>query len=154
MFMLSRTRICVSSIIFAMLVAFCASPVMATELNNEKSPEEIANIIQESTTFDNSSKSYSFDEKKAASLGLEKNQATQIDTYLENLSSKEASDLNEQGEIGTQAIPALIAWAAKVLAAAGLGWLAKELYDYGAEKFCEKFGDYNSVTERVCDVIG
>ncbi|MBM7587696.1 hypothetical protein JOC86_004270 [Bacillus pakistanensis] len=56
-------------------------------------------------------------------------------------------------EVEAQVAP-IIVWAAGVLAAAGLSWLAKKLYDYGAEWFCDNYGDYNGVTEKVCDVIG
>ncbi|MBM7587697.1 hypothetical protein JOC86_004271 [Bacillus pakistanensis] len=56
-------------------------------------------------------------------------------------------------EVSAQVAP-IIVWAAGVLAAAGLKWLADKLLDMGAEWFCDNYGDYNSVTDKVCDVIG
>ena len=47
----------------------------------------------------------------------------------------------------------LLVWAAGVLAGAGLSWLAEKLLDYGAKKFCDAYGNYNSVTKTVCNVI-
>lgn len=65
------------------------------------------------------------------------------------------ADVSE-GELSkaeTTVAPILV-WAAGVLAAAGLSWLAEKLLDWGAKKFCDTYGDSNATTKLVCDVIG
>ncbi|GKQ43341.1 hypothetical protein RD055328_12640 [Companilactobacillus sp. RD055328] len=50
-------------------------------------------------------------------------------------------------------IAPIILWAMKVLAAAGLSWLASKLLNWGAHKFCKAYRNSNSVTKWVCSVI-
>ncbi|KMP73456.1 histidine kinase, partial [Bacillus cereus] len=48
-----------------------------------------------------------------------------------------------------QHVAPIIIWAAGLLG----GWLATKLLDYGAEKFCKQYRNYNGVTKKVCEVI-
>lgn len=52
------------------------------------------------------------------------------------------------------AVSALLISAGKVLAKAGLGWMAKKLLDWGSAKFCDTYKNSNSVTKSVCNFLG
>jgi hypothetical protein len=146
---------------FAVAIAFTfGTQVQAddTDLQKEKA-EQLANAIYQSSIYDEVTKSFTFDEQKAITLGLDELTASQMNTYLESLTPEEAEiTYNEMENPDTIAdpnvFPVIIVWAARTLAAAGLGWLAKKLLDWGATKFCNAYEDYNRVTGYVCDVIG
>ncbi|MFC9540841.1 hypothetical protein ACFTQ7_13250 [Lysinibacillus sp. NPDC056959] len=118
--------------------------------------EQVALAIYESSTYNKDTKSFDFDEDKAVSRGLDKETSHQVAVYLENLSSDEAENvyysLEEDPSI-SPFVPPLLVWAAGVLAAAGLTWLADKLLDWGAQKFCNKYRNSNSITKMVCNVI-
>lgn len=70
--------------------------------------------------------------------------------------TEQANDDVSQGDVpkAETTVAPILVWAAGVLAAAGLSWLAEKLLDWGAKKFCDTYGDSNATTKLVCDVIG
>lgn len=144
------------SLVFTLIFAILAQPVAnAAEVDSKEEVEKLALAIYESSTYQEDTKSFDFNKEKAISLGLDKQVASQIEVYYENLSTEEAEDLaklQKDDEVSVMVAPILV-WAAGVLAAAGLSWLAEKLLDYGAKKFCDAYGNYNSVTKTVCNVI-
>lgn len=144
------------SLVFVLLASLIFSPIAnANEVSSKEEAEKLALSIYESSTYEEDTKTFKFDENKAISLGLDQKFSKQVSNYLENLSEEEAAALNElQKEDGSSVMVApLLVWAAGVLAAAGLSWLADKLLDYGAKKFCDAYRSYNSVTKTVCNVI-
>lgn len=65
--------------------------------------------------------------------------------YEQNIQTKEFQVQNSE----VQHVAPIIIWAAGLLG----GWLATKLLDYGAEKFCKQYRNYNGVTKKVCEVI-
>lgn len=150
----------VLSIILAVFVSFAFGSVSeAASTDSKEEAEELAKAIYNSSDYDKETRTFDFDEEKAISLGLNEQMAKQMNDYFTSLSPDEAEKVYEEQENamngdGNQTMVApLIAWAAGVLAAAGLSWLANKLLDYGAEKFCNAYEDSNAVTEEVCEVI-
>ncbi|WP_427109784.1 hypothetical protein [Lysinibacillus xylanilyticus] len=124
-------------------------------LADEDYYEQVALAIYESSTYHKDTKSFDFDENKAVSRGLDKEISHQVAVYLENLSFDEAENVyySEEDPSVSPFVPPLIVWAAGVLVAAGLTWLADKLLDWGAQKFCDKYRNSNSITRMVCNVI-
>lgn len=141
---------------FMLLFSFSFS-ASAAEVNSGDNAEQMALAIYEATIYDEDTRTFEFDENKAISLGLDKMVSQKMNNYFENLSSDQAelvyeSQLEKTDEVGTFVAP-LIVWAAQVLGAAGLTWLADKLLDWGAAKFCKAYKNYNSVTKTVCNII-
>ncbi|HHY73759.1 MAG TPA: hypothetical protein GX497_11190 [Bacillus bacterium] len=148
----------VLSLVFTLLVSFSIRPLaVTTEVDSKEKAEQLAAAIYNSSNYQEDTGVFEFDEGKAISLGLDQQTARQMSVYFKGLSSDEAEALyNTQVEAGSSnqlAVAPLLVWAAEVLVAAGLTWLADKLLDYGAKKFCDSYRNYNSVTRTVCEVI-
>lgn len=126
---------------------------------NYEQAYELALIINENISFNEEKSKITFDKDTAINQGLDSYVANQLNIHLEALNEDEVKELYEEMQkdsenTSTRVVPAIIITACKLLAKAGFVWLAQKLYDWGAEKFCENYGDYNSVTENVCDFLG
>jgi hypothetical protein len=139
--------------------------VYAAESNNSldsyEEAEKLATIIFENLIFDEGNSQYHFYYDEAIEAGLDKETADQLESYYTNLSKEEALQIYEEttkeseGGIHTQVVvSALLIAAGKILAKAGLAWMAKKLLDWGSAKFCKTYKNSNSVTKNVCNLLG
>lgn len=143
--------------IFLPLGNVLAAENTSTENDAYNKAYELATIIENNTEYDNTEKIISFNSEKAMNDGLDKETAYQLENYFNSLSPEEAEETyNEMLASGTSTyvIPAIIVSAAKILAKAGLSWLAKKLLDWGSAKFCAAYKNSNSVTKNVCNFLG
>jgi len=81
-----------------------------------------------------------FDKEEAIAKGLPADFITRVEDYI-------AEQREEEG-VEPQLAP-VIAWAVSILGS----WLGGKLINYGAEKFCQKYQNYNAATKLVCPVI-
>ncbi|MBG9977291.1 hypothetical protein [Ruoffia tabacinasalis] len=51
-------------------------------------------------------------------------------------------------------VGALMGAAANILIKAGFGWLATQLYEWGAAQFCESYKNSNWATSSACSLLG
>lgn len=150
-------------LVFAMTICFGTTAMASPYGNQDMSYEDayrLATIINDNIEYIEENQKIVFNESVAIAQGLDQYTATQLDMYLEGLDEKEAAELFEDisevdnSTTSPRAVPAIIVAAGKILIKAGLTWLATKLYEWGAEKFCEEYRDYNSVTQEVCDFLG
>lgn len=152
--------------LFLSLISFSVilptSTVVAAEHTDSQNKyyEEAYNlalIIENNTNYDEENKEILFDTENAINDGLDEDTAYQIEEHYSLMTPEEAEKTYNEiisSNYSTRSFTGLIAAAAKILAKAGLGWLARKLYDWGAEKFCNAYKDSNSVTENVCNFLG
>ena len=119
---------------------------------------KMSEIIYNNISFNEEESKLCFNSPSAIKDGLNEEVAEYLESYYSSLDKASAAALYaEIQEIKnapqTRVVPAIVVAAAKILASAGLSWLADKLYDYGAEKFCDAFGSANAVTETVCDIL-
>lgn len=148
---------------FAMTMSLGTTAMASSYTNQDMSYEEayrLATIINDNMTYVEDEQKFVFNESAAVSQGLDEYTATQLDRYLESLDKDAAAELfgeiteGDNSTVAPRAIPPLLIAAGKILIKAGLGWLATKLYEWGAEKFCSAYRDYNGVTQSVCDFLG
>jgi len=150
--------------LLGLTVIMPTSVAVASEVNDTQSEayEEayhLATIISENTHFNESEKILTFDVENSIEQGLDESTAVQMENYYSSLSPEEAEQVYDEilsSSYSTRSVTvtSLLVAAGKILAKAGLGWLAKKLYDWGAEKFCANYKNYNGVTQNVCDFLG
>lgn len=95
---------------------------------------QVSNIIKNNISYDDLNKKLNFDEGSAEAQGLNKSLSSHINGELSTLSKEEAEETYKEivtTDVNTQSfsLEAILAAAAKILIKAGLGWLAKKLYD-------------------------
>ncbi|NVY97136.1 hypothetical protein HU830_08380 [Lactobacillus sp. DCY120] len=115
-----------------MAVADIKEPDTAIEYNQKKGKIEVSSEFAEES-------------------GMSKKQEQMLISKFDKLSDSEKEQILNNNNAR---VAPLVLWAAKVLASAGLGWLAKKLLDYGAARFCRAYRNSNWATKKVCAVIG
>jgi len=103
-------------------------------------PNQKLQIIQASTSVINGK--LVFNKEYAVQQGLPNEVITSLENYIAEQNSKENPNVEPL-------VAPIILWAAKLLG----GFLAKKLLDMGASAFCNAYGDKNSTTKLVCDVL-
>ena len=140
------------SIALIMSISFSAMAAGPVKISSYQDAYEIATAINDNLTYDATNQTFEFDVEEAVSQGLDADTAYELKSNLDNMSANEASLLNEAM---TEAQPrSLLGTVAAFLIGAGFGWLADKLLDYGAEKFCDSYGDYNDITATACEMLG
>lgn len=149
----------VLSLIFSLFLSFSVgSFASAQETMTKEDVEKLARAIYESSTYQEETRTFTFDEEKSISLGLDKTTAREMNIHFSSLSGDSAEKVYKEQEKamtdGVQPrVAPLVLWAAAALGAAGFSWLADKLLDYGAKKFCKAYKNSNKVTKGVCAVI-
>ena len=150
-------------LVLAITICTVSTAIAAPDSQANMSYEEaykLATIINQNISYLSEEQKIIFDEKTAVSQGLDMYTAKQLNNYLENLDSANAQAVYKEVQSAkedsatSRAVPAIIVATGKILAKAGLAWLAKKLYDWGAKKFCATYKNYNSVTKNVCSFLG
>lgn len=152
--------------LFLALISFSViiptGTVIAEESNASKDDYyqeayNLALIIENNTYFNEETKILTFDVENAIYEGLDKETAEQIEDTYNNMTAEEAEETYQaiiMSNYSSRSITGVLAAAAKILGKAGLTWLAQRLYDWGSEKFCDNYKDYNSITDNVCGFLG
>lgn len=142
----------IMSVALIMSLSVSAMAAGPLEVSSYQEAYEIAAAINDNMTYDLENQRFEFDAESAISQGLSENIAYQIESNVSTMSTDESATLNEKME---EAQPrSIIATVAAFLVGAGLSWLADKLLDYGAEKFCDSYGDYNDIAATACEMLG
>lgn len=141
------------SCILIMAISITAIAAGPAEIMSYEEAYEIATIVTDNLTYDEETQKFVFDAEAAIEQGLDADIAYQLESSYAEMSVDESAKLKDSMGDGVEP-RGLLAVAAGLLVTAGLDWLADKLLDWGAEKFCDNYGDYNSVTVGVCDFLG
>lgn len=120
--------------------------------NSYEEAYKISAAIENNLQYDEATRSFDFETENAINQGLDQSIAVQLEQSVENLDEQDAAQLNE--ELKEAQPRGILATAAAFLVGAGFGWLADKLLDWGAEKFCNEYGDYNEFTATACEIVG
>ncbi len=138
-----------------MLIMSVSISAMAAEpikISSFEDTYEVATLIDGNLSYDEEEQSFIFDVENAVNQGLDSELAAQIEANISSMSASEAAELNEDMEAVQPR--SVVATVIAFLAGAGFSWLADKLLDYGAEKFCNAYGDYNDIAATACDMLG
>ena len=141
-----------TSCLLIMSISIFAMAAEPAKLSSFEDAYEIAVLIDSNLSYDENEQTFTFDVENAVSQGLGDVLATQIEENISSMSASEAADLNE--DMSNVQPRGVVATVVAFLAGAGFSWLADKLLDYGAEKFCDAYGDYNDIAATACDMLG
>ena len=145
----------VSILTCCLLIMSISVSTIAAEPVNLSSFEdayEIAALIDKNLSYDDDEQTFTFDVENAISQGLDDVLATQIEENVSDMSASEAAELND--DMNNIQPRGIISTVVAFLAGAGFSWLADKLLDYGAEKFCDAYGNHNDIAAMACDMLG
>lgn len=141
-----------TSCLLIMSISVSAMAAEPVKLSSFEDAYEIAVLIDDNLSYDENEQAFTFDMENAVNQGLDGTLAAEIETNISAMSTSEAADLND--EMSNVQPRGVVATVVAFLAGAGFSWLADKLLDYGAEKFCDAYGDYNDIAATACDMLG
>ncbi len=142
----------ITSCMLIMSISISAMAAEPIKISSFEDTYKVATLIDSNLSYDEGEQSFIFDVENAVNQGLDSELATQIEANISSMSASEAAELNEDMEaIQPRSVVATVI---AFLAGAGFSWLADKLLDYGAEKFCNAYGDYNDIAATACDMLG